>query len=314
MDQHLETLIQKRKDRAQELDDTNRKLARTQARVEELKVSISNQKLSVEDVQKMQNEVKGVKEAIDRAMALKDQRRQVVWETESEFETLWNDLEALVSDYNSQQSELSLLPLVSSKGVDMKAKVDKGAILEGNQTTMLGVDLPSIVQPLLSSCKEEYAEKLSESKWKYQEALDQLERSEEAFTEALEKLKIIEDRMDKCEDTLTGEREAQDAKLAVRQREAESMETRVASLRDPVALEEQMAQYERQCAELEALRMKYDEDNVSRKEAVCDEIQKACEEMQLYDEYCMEKIQEVQQYRKKKKGQYGKLKPPQGML
>ena len=95
--------------------------------------------------------------------------------------------------------------------------------------------------------------------------------------------------MDTCEDTLEGEREAQDAKLAVRQREAESMEARVAFLRDPVALEEQVAQFERQYAELEALRMKYEEDNVSRKRAVCEEIEKACLQMKRYDDYCLKK-------------------------
>jgi kinetochore protein NDC80 len=313
MDQHVETLTQKKKDRAQELIETNRKLARTTARVEELKQAISNQTLSVEDVQKMQNEAKGVKEAIDRAVTLKDQRRKALWESESEIEKLWNELESFVSDYNAQLSELGLLPLVSAKGVEMKAVIDKGAILDDDQTKLLRVDIPSHVQPALLACKQEYADKLSESKWKYQEALDELEQSEEAFTEALEKLKIIEDKMDKCEDTLEGEREAQDAKLAVRQREAESMEARVASLRDPVALEEQMAQFERQCAELEALRMKYEEDNVSRKRAVCEEIEKACLEMKRYDDYCLDKIAEVQQYRKQKREMYGKLKLSQSM-
>lgn len=311
MDQHVAALSHKKKDRIQELDETSRKLARTTARVQELKEAISNQTLSMEDVQKMQNEVKGVKEAIDRAMVLKDERRKAVWETDSEAEKLWNELESLVADYNSQLGELSVLPLVSAKDVKMKAVIDKGAILDDDQVKLLGVDLPSEVQSALQTCKQEYADRLSESKWKYQEALDNLDKSEEAFTEALEKLKIIEDKMDKYEDTLEGERDAQEAKLAVRQREADSMETRVAALRDPVALEEQMAQFERQCAELEALRMKYQEDNVSRKKAVCDEIEKACLEMKGYDEYCLEKISEVQQYRKQKREMYGKLKQPQ---
>jgi kinetochore protein NDC80 len=313
MDQHVATLAQKKKDRAQELEETNRKLARTTAHVEELKQAVSNQSLSMEDVQKMQNEVKGIEEAIDRAITLKDQRRKALWESESEIEKLWNELESFVSDYNSQLCELVLLPLVSAKGIDMKAALDKGAVLDKDQSKLLGVDLPSDVQKALSACKQEYAEKLSESKWKYQEALDRLDQSEEAFTEALERLKIIEDKMDKCEETLEGEREAQDAKLAVRLREAESMEAKVSSLRDPVALEEQMAQFERQCAELEALRMKYEEDNVVRKKAVCDEIENACSEMKEYDVFCLGKIAEVQQYRKQKREKYGKVQLPKSM-
>jgi SMC interacting uncharacterized protein involved in chromosome segregation len=313
MDQHVATLIQKKRDRVQELEETNRKLARTNTHIEDLKQTIGNQELSVEDVQKMQNELKGIEEAIDRAMAMRDERRKALWESESEIEKLWSEVESFVSDYNSQLSELGLLPLVSAKGVQMKASLDKGAILDNDLNKMLGVDLPSGVQPALQACKQEYAEKLSESKWKYQEALDQLERSEEAFTEALERLKIIEDKMDKCEETLAAEREAQEAKLGVRLREAESMEFRVASLRDPVALEEQMTQFERQCAELEALRMNYEEENVARKKAVCDEIEKACSGMKQYDEFCLEKIAEVQSYRKGKREMYGKIKLPTSM-
>ena len=314
MDEHVSALKQKKKDRAHELEETNRKLERNVARVEELKQAISNQTLSLDDVKKMQNEVKGVKEAIDRTMSLKEQRRKALWEGDSELEKLWNELESLVSDYNSQLSELRLFPLESTKDVKMKAVLSKGAILEDDQTKLLQTNLASQVQPALSTSKQEYAEKLSDTKWKYQEALDQLERSEECFTEALEKLNIIEEKMDKCEETIEGERDAQSAKLSVRQREAESMEAKVASLRDPVALEEQMAQFERQCAELESLRMKHEEDNVARMKAVCDEIQHACMEMDRYEEHCLEKIEEVQQYRQEKREMYGKLKlPPIGM-
>lgn len=310
MEQHVETLSQKTKEHQQELAETNIILARSTKHVEELKIAISSQALSLEDVQKMQNELKGVEESIDRAINLKDERRKALWDSQAEAEKYWNELEGVVSDYNSEFAELSLLPLVSVKGVDMKVIVDKASVLENDMLKLLNVDVLGSVQPALLECKQEYSEKLSEAKWKYQEYLDRLEESEGAFSEAQEKLKIMQDKMAQCDDTLVGEREAQEAKHAVRLREAESMETKVASLRDPVALEEQMARYERQCAELEALRIKYQEENVARKKAVCEEIEQTCQAIQDYDDFCAKKVAEVNQYRSHKKETYGTLKLP----
>jgi hypothetical protein len=66
-----------------------------------------------------------------------------------------------------------------------------------------------------------------------------VELREGAFTEAMEKHRIVNGKMDNCEEIMEAEQEAQDAKLAVRTREVAAMETKVASIHDPVALEEQ---------------------------------------------------------------------------
>ena len=112
---------------------------------------------------------------------------------------------------------------------------------------------------------------------------------------------------------MEAEREAQDAKLGVRTRELESIETKVASLRDPVALEEQMAQFEQQCAELEALRQQHEEDNVARKVAVCEEVDRAISAIQEYDKFCTDKISEVKQFQKTSHSTYGSLETPKIM-
>mmetsp|Transcript_26886 Transcript_26886/g.50332 ORF Transcript_26886/g.50332 Transcript_26886/m.50332 type:complete len:445 (-) Transcript_26886:1580-2914(-) len=313
MDQHVATLNQKKKDGTKELEETNRKLNELTDRVQKLKETVKNQELSLEDVQKMQNERKGVEEATDRAIALRDQRRSTLWEIEAELDKLWNELETLVSDYNSNLGELNLLPLVSSKGIEMKAIIDKDGAQDPNPARLLAVDMQQAVLPALTAFRDEFASLISECKWKYQEALDQLEQSEEAFTEAMEKHRIVEHKIDKCEETMEAEREAQEAKLGVRVREAESIENKVASLRDPVALEEQMAQFERQCAELEAMRQQYEEENLARKKAVCDEIEQACSAMQEYDQFCLKKIAEVHEYRKDKRASYGELRLPRAV-
>lgn len=292
------------------MEETSKNLAAILSKVRKVKESINKQELSLEDVQKIQNERKGVEEAIERAYGLRDQRRSSLWEIESEIEKCWNNVESFVSNYNSHVGDLKILPMVLSKGVEMTAVVDKDAALDPNSSKLLLVDLPGTIKPLLKDCYESHSSMICDSKWKYQEALDKLDKSEELFTEALERNRIVENRIDKCERTMEAEREAQDAKLGVRIRELESIETKVASLRDPVALEEQMARFEQQCAELEALRQQHEEDNVKRKAAVCEEVDGALLAMQEYDKFCQDKILEVQQFKDDIRSNYGKLEIP----
>ncbi len=313
MDQHVAKLKQKKNDQSEELEETSKKLEAIVSKVQNLKENIDKQELSLEDVQKMQSERKGVEEAIDRANKLKDQRRSALWEIESEIESCWNKVESFVSDYNANAGDLKILPMVSRKGVEMTAIIDKNATLDPNPSKLLRVDLSGSIHPTLKACHEEYSNMTSDSKWKYQEALDKLERSEEMFTEALERNRIVENRIDKCESTMEAEREAQDAKLGVRTRELESIESKVASLRDPVALEEQMAKFEQQCAELEALRQQHEEENVARKAAVCEEVDRAISAIQEYDTFCMDKITEVKKYQQGSRSSYGELENPKIM-
>jgi len=313
MDQHVAKLKQKKSDQSAELEETNKKLATMASKVEKLEVTIKEQEFSVEDVQKMETERKGFEEAIERSQKLRDQRRSALWEIESELEKYSNNVESLISDYNLLVSDLKLLPIVSSKGIDMAVAMKKDATSDANPSRMLSVDLPGTIQPLLKSCLEEYSTMITESKSKYQEALDKLEKSEELFTETLERNRIVENRIDKCEGTMEAEREAQEAKIGVRIKELESIETKVASLRDPVALEEQMAKFEQQCAELEVLRQQLEEDNVNRKAEVCEEINQALLAMQELDAFYLDKISEVQKYKANSQSTYGKLEIPKVM-
>lgn len=310
MDQHVETLEEKKNNQSEELEETNKSLAKIMSKVEQVKDSIGKQELSVDDVKKMQSERKGVEEAMERALALRDQRRSALWEIESELDKTMNDLESVVTTYNSNVCDLKLVPMVSSKGIEMEAVINKESILDPDPSKLLSIDLPTTIHPTLSSCCEEYVSLISNSKWKYQEALDQLEKSEAGFTEALERHRIVENKIDKCEETMKAEREAQDAKLGVRTREVELIERKVASLRDPVALEEQMSQFERQCTELETMRQQHEEDNIARKKAICEEIDGALLAMKDYDDFCLEKIKEVQKYRENKRVNYGALSVP----
>lgn len=313
MNQHVAALAKKKKDKTNELEETNRKLARSTAQLDKLKSNIKSQPISVDDVAKIQNEIKGVKEAIDRATTLKNTRRDALWQSNATVEEVWNEIEGSSSEYNSQLSDILLLPSISKTTLEMKTKPDRTTFLEVDLAKHLGVDSQEDIENQLLDWKNDFVEKLSESKKNQQEQLYELERSEEAFTDALEELKIIENKIDNFESTITAEREVQEAKLSVRVREAESMEKKVTSLRDPVVLEEQMAQFESQCTELESLRLKHEQDNMSRKKIVCGDILRACSALKKHDEFWLQKVTELQSYKRAKANVNLKLQVPENL-
>ena len=89
------------------------------------------------------------------------------------------------------------------------------------------------------------------------------------------------------------------------------MEKKVAARRDPITLEEQIAAYERQCAEHEELRVQHEEDNVARRLAVQDEIEQAIQLMKDHEDFLRRKRQEVAEYWEKK--ELRKLKVPENV-
>jgi len=123
-------------------------------------------------------------------------------------------------------------------------------------------------------------------------------------------MQIVEDKKTKCEETLNKEREQLEAALAVRLREVTSIEEKVESLRDPAALEEQIASFQRQCTQLEALRMKHEEENVAQKKAVQNEINAALKSVEEHNIYVQKKFAELQQYILKKKASLRKVTVP----
>ena len=58
------------------------------------------------------------------------------------------------------------------------------------------------------------------------------------------------------------------------------------------------------------MRQQHEEDNIARKKAICEEIDGALLAMKDYDNFCLEKIKEVQKYRENKRVNYGALSVP----
>jgi kinetochore protein NDC80 len=311
MDEHKAALEQKVKERSAELQETNGRLNKMTAHVEELKRTIESQELSVDDVETMESDLKGLSEALDRSIALRDQRRKTLSLSESELLVACNNLELTIVEYNAKLLDLQLVPRGLGSGLaNLKATLHKDSLLESDQSKIVGVDWLRTVRPTVEKVRTNFTKEVEEAKSAIQDALDKVESSNDALTAAQGKLQIFQDKLVKCEKTLESERETHCAKFAVRQREVEAMERKVAVRRDPVALEEQMAAYERQCAELEALRLEHEENSVTKKRAAQNEIQQACTLFVESELYFERKLRELGEYWQAKQSKMSKIKVP----
>lgn len=300
MDEHKLALEGKVSERTTELAETNVKLDRMTTHINELKQAIKEQEFSVDDIHKLESELKGLSEANDRAHSIRDQMRKMLLASEEELVAVCNDLDSVTSKYNGKIAEFQLVPDLGSKFSHMKSEVRKGKLLESDQSQILGVDLVGTVQQLAFSSNEKYLEKNNKATSQCQNFLDRMISAEDAYKEEDAKFQILQDKKSKFEQTLEKERKTLEAKLAVRQREVEAMENKIASLQDPVALEEQIASYERQCAELTALRIKHEEENVARYKSVVNELNSACQLMSDHDAFFHQTAAQVKAYWKEK--------------
>jgi kinetochore protein NDC80 len=314
MGEHKAALEKKVKDRTAELAETEGKLKKMAKHVEDLKKTVEEQHLSVDDVRKMESEIKGISEAMDRATTLKEQRKKILLSTQSEVERVCNDIDSRVAMYSSALSDVQLVPEIGSTFANMKAVLDRNQLESSDTSKFLGVDLEGVVRPTALQTKRETMRKVDDVKAEHQDELDKMERGKEACGEAEAKLQIVVEKKSKSEQSLESEEQAFAAKLAVRQREVETMENKVASLRDPVALEEQMAAYERQCTELEALRVQHQEENIAKKKAVVEEINAACTLMEEHTQHLRGKFQELDEYWKKKEEQMNDVCVPPNIV
>lgn len=313
MDEHKANLEQKIKERTAELTQTNEQLNKMNGHIEELKKEIASQKMSVDDLRVLENELKGLNEAMDRACSLRDKRKDALTVSQKELDGVCNSLESAILDYNSKLSDLQFIPTHGATLANLKAALKKENLLSTNDSEITGVAFTDEVAPKLDDIKKSINEKIEETKEMYQDILDKVQRSNDECKAADGQLYIVKEKTAKCEKTMEDEEETHKAKLAVRQREVDAMESKVASRRDPIALEEQIAAYQRQCAELEALQLEYQAESASQVEALQDEIDRSAKLMMENETYWHAKMKEVGEYWNEKVTNLARVKVPENL-
>jgi len=315
MDDHIAALNLKVNERSEDLVATNDKLDKLNSITDGLKQKIEKQTATLGDLYKIQSELKGVEEAMGRALTLKEKLRSSSWESEEQLKALFTELEDLVSFFNATLAEVALLPRTDEQRIaSLKIMLDKTKALEKDPSQLLGTNLENTVNPTLNEHKEMYLAQSTDASKAHQEALDKLDTSKERLVELQEKLQILEARKLRLEETIENERTTQEAKLAVRLREVEAIESSVASINNPLALEEQLVRYEQRCAELEAIRLTQQEENLANKKAVEKEIEIASLAIIELDAFCKAKTAEVSQYWLMKKTSMNSLEKDQARI
>lgn len=311
MDEHKTNLEQKIKERTAELTQTNEQLGEMNGHIEDLKKEIASQKMSVDDLRALENEMKGLNEAMDRSCSLRDKRKGALQASQKDLDEVCNALDSAILDYNSKLSDLQFIPLHGAMLVNLKAVFKKDNLLATNDSEITGVAFKDEAAPKLDEIKKRILEKIDETKENYQDMLDKVQRSHDECKAADGQLYIVKEKTAKCEKTMDDEEETHKAKLAVRQREVDAMESKVASRRDPVALEEQIAAYQRQCAELEALQLEYHAESACQVKALQDEIDRSAKLMMENENYWQSKMKEVGDYWSEKVANIAHVKVPE---
>lgn len=187
MDDHHGALKQKVEERTAELHATNAELDTMTGRMADLQIKVTNQELSVEDVQKMHLEQARLKEALEKAQSLKRFQKEGLWKSQNKLTTLWEDLDLLLREYSDEATELSRCMTDLNNRVNWKMTLDKTAT---STAQMLGVDLANELQPFFQKCKQQNVTLLADARRELQDMLDDLEVTKEARTEAIDHSKV----------------------------------------------------------------------------------------------------------------------------
>lgn len=284
--------------RRTELEETNRTLDTLNERVKQLNEQVATQKLSVEGAEKIDEERKGVEEAIERKGKLRSQLGQKLSIINEKLQGLSDQLKSDSDKYNSIVSGLSNLNLVTEKGVEMKTSVDVSLTNDGSRSKILGVDLQSTVQPTLLKCTREYMEAVDVAQRDYKSALDTKRGIEEAMAQTASDLHSLQMELTELDDQIAAELHEHKETLTADAQELETVERKIAILQDPSGIDEEYSRIQQRFAELKALGWHQHEAFSSKQQALQRELEQALQELSKHEDYFQLKIVELKAYMK----------------
>lgn len=307
MNEHKDALEKKAKEKSKELKSTNEKLLKLSQCVDKLKNTVANQILSVDDLARLDSEIKGLKEALDYHSAIKKQRKKNLLAHEEELVKVSFEVDAIITNYNIKLMDILDLANLSHKLNGKKACFIKDHLHQQSQKATVGIDLQNDVREEILQTLEEFSIKHSSLKEKFHDELDRREYAEECFKTASAKYAMTKDKNVKCKLAFEADSKSFTETLAVRQTELEKVEYKLNALHNPVTLEEQMAAYEEQCSDLERMRIRYKEENITKKKVVLAEIHGACEAMNKHDKFVAEVVSKARSCWHEKSAEVAKL-------
>jgi len=311
LNEHKAKLNEQVKERKAELDLSESELEKKKMEIKKLEEIIGSQKLSVDDVRRMETEKSRAKESIERAAALKKEYNKTLWESERELDRRLEQLEEIVSKYNARASELLLIPETApnARGKNFMIKVQKEHAEDRYRSHLLGgVDVEGMVSPSIRHLKGSYSDRTDQARREILDLLDREEASNEQLAETTDKSEMLAEKIKKNEEIITKEKKEHGVSLSVRLKEIELLETKISSIRDPMALEAAITKYQKQCAQLEALRRQHHEKNVAKKKAVQQEINEAIRACADHKEYTQRRLNQLSLHVQEQANRFDRIK------
>ena len=175
--------------RRAEIDATQDQLNRCREEITMLRRQVAQQDLSAEDVHRMQEERKRLKEAMAKATEHKNAMYKNLYDGEMEYARKIEELETDVHMFNTKATELYLIPIEAknSNGIKFETHVNRSAIKPNvDPETVLGVAVRGEVLKALIDLKGLVTGGINQ----YREQLFQLKENDNELEDKLEMLKI----------------------------------------------------------------------------------------------------------------------------
>jgi kinetochore protein NDC80 len=284
-------------DLTDKLEAANAEVKAMQGEIQAVRERVDKQTMTVQDELKLTSHSKELAEAIERAEARKAAIAADLNKEQKELAALQERCEERFQA--CFQSKIAVLEDKLPAELQSSHKIAQWKKLAVNEV----VGNPSVLQEVKSMSvkgKEALENHLKILQESHQDMLDRLEQLQRAMQESRAKSQYWKDKTDKVLSVLEQETQTHRAKLEVRLNETRRLEDKISRLQDPVALETQQAAYERQCAELEAMRARHEKENVERIKKVEDEIVAAVDMMIQHDAFVAAKLRELHEYNQSK--------------
>lgn len=267
------------KTNAEELSKTNAALDRMTTKVQELEQAVKDQEFSPSDVDKMDCEIKVLKESLEQTQASQEEQAELLSGSQERTLVFTQQLDRLVTSYNKFVSMLASEIGSDAQGIKLNLKAD---LLPEDMRVFLGNDLQT---PKVTMAASERKELWDEMEAKLQDILDQKNRRDNDLSQVVAQLKIVEDKAQKCKEAIAGLKLEHESKASVRNAEIETLESKTKTLCDPAEVEKRLAVFERRCAELEAQKSELLHRNKEEEQQTLRQIVEACELVEDHQAY-----------------------------
>jgi len=280
-----------------ELHQKEKRLREKEDLVKSLQHAIENQELTVADVQELDAKHMQLKSKIDKVARVKQGNDEIALQNFADLKKSFAKLEALsYAGFNAAVGELGLIDKYGRKQ-KTKIELNMDRAHEEKENGMLGgVDLKASIIPLLSTRKDDSTTQLSDLRVSMLKAQYKIESSHVVVKETKDGMRVLEEQKQRGEDDFKKVKHELESAHVTKLRELKSVEEKIDTLRNPVALEAAVSRCMRQCSELEAQRKRYQDENLMRKHAVLAEINDALRTCAEYKEYQDKTVKKVKRF------------------